>query len=354
MGQCMKSVSLKPCPFCGGTDLHLESFSGWGADVIVCYDCLATFSQQEITCEDDLNIPEDTLNYMSEALGKDSIGLNNLQLTAKYLNLTNALLQNRIRYQIPEYMIDIPREFGEVLIYSNDNLFIPLFEANVVHYYRDEVDIFDVYNDFARIIVHTTKGNADDVKIGYRIFDPTTSERLIKLKRIKALLEAKAISVYLKNTSNLSFKYISSAVDSSNYLLDTTNLNISHLEVLESIEEYYGISFKLSIVGSDEFLELLENTAIIYKGISNEENHVLDYPQEVFNEIEEGVVEIEQTEPVPDSTEGGRRTNLPDITLFNYVFTPDTIMFLPCTVNICHGSKEPVAISCCCKYKIKE
>lgn len=35
-------------------DLHLESFSGWGADVIVCYDCLATFSQQEITCEEDL------------------------------------------------------------------------------------------------------------------------------------------------------------------------------------------------------------------------------------------------------------------------------------------------------------
>lgn len=45
---------LKPCPFCGGTDLHLESFSGWGNDVIVCYECLATFSQQEIICEEDL------------------------------------------------------------------------------------------------------------------------------------------------------------------------------------------------------------------------------------------------------------------------------------------------------------
>ena len=47
---------LKPCPFCGGADLHLKflNFSGWGADVIVCYDCLAIFSQQEITCEEDL------------------------------------------------------------------------------------------------------------------------------------------------------------------------------------------------------------------------------------------------------------------------------------------------------------
>lgn len=50
----MMSEELKPCPFCGGNDLHIESFSGWGADVIICYDCLATFSQQEITCEEDL------------------------------------------------------------------------------------------------------------------------------------------------------------------------------------------------------------------------------------------------------------------------------------------------------------
>lgn len=45
---------LKPCPFCGGTDLHLGSFSGWGNDVIVCYECLAVFSCRKITCEEDL------------------------------------------------------------------------------------------------------------------------------------------------------------------------------------------------------------------------------------------------------------------------------------------------------------
>lgn len=47
-------TKLKPCPFCGGTDLHLKSFFGGGADAVICYDCLAIFSQQEITCEEDL------------------------------------------------------------------------------------------------------------------------------------------------------------------------------------------------------------------------------------------------------------------------------------------------------------
>ena len=45
---------LKPCPFCGSKDLKIESFSGWGADVIICNDCLSIFSQWEITCEEDL------------------------------------------------------------------------------------------------------------------------------------------------------------------------------------------------------------------------------------------------------------------------------------------------------------
>ena len=309
---------------------------------------------QIITREEDLNIPENTLNYMRHALGKNSIGLNNLQLTAKFLNLTDTLLQNRIRYEIPEYMLGIPREFGEVLLYTDEIQFIPLFGANVVHYYRNEVDIYDVYNDFARIIVHTTDGNADNISIGFQVFDPTVNERIIKLKKIKTLLESDSISVFLKNSPTPAFTFIPNNVDYSSDLIAKTNLDLKSIELLEAIEEYYEIEFSLTIVQSENVLDLLESIATVYRGITQEENHVLDYPQEAFDEMEEGIVELEQTEPVPDSTEEGRRTNLPDITLFNYVFTPDTIMFLPCTVNICHGSKEPVAISCCCEYKIKE
>lgn len=44
--------TLKPCPFCGCRDVHFYGAEEWGT--IVCYGCLATFSQQESTCQEDI------------------------------------------------------------------------------------------------------------------------------------------------------------------------------------------------------------------------------------------------------------------------------------------------------------
>ena len=52
---------LKPCPFCGGHDVHAvhaeEHRNEYGevdGGIIVCFDCLASFYQQEATCQEDL------------------------------------------------------------------------------------------------------------------------------------------------------------------------------------------------------------------------------------------------------------------------------------------------------------
>lgn len=49
----MKDTSdkLKPCPFCGGTDLHLIDTD---TQYLICYDCLSWFTQAEAVCEEDL------------------------------------------------------------------------------------------------------------------------------------------------------------------------------------------------------------------------------------------------------------------------------------------------------------
>lgn len=48
----MPKANLKPCPFCGSTDLHIDADTH-GAR-IVCYDCLSIYWQAEINNEDDL------------------------------------------------------------------------------------------------------------------------------------------------------------------------------------------------------------------------------------------------------------------------------------------------------------
>ena len=48
---------LKPCPFCGGTNIHVEyeidDFGNEKWSYICCYDCLASFFQQEAICDED-------------------------------------------------------------------------------------------------------------------------------------------------------------------------------------------------------------------------------------------------------------------------------------------------------------
>lgn len=45
-------TELKPCPFCGGKNIHLERIEEQGS-YICCYDCLGSFWQQEACCEED-------------------------------------------------------------------------------------------------------------------------------------------------------------------------------------------------------------------------------------------------------------------------------------------------------------
>ena len=60
---------LKPCPFCGGTNIHVESeiddFGNETWSYICCYDCLSSFFHQEACCE------EDNIRAWNRRVGKD-------------------------------------------------------------------------------------------------------------------------------------------------------------------------------------------------------------------------------------------------------------------------------------------
>lgn len=49
------SEELKPCPFCGSTDVHIHEKETKTFSYICCYECLASFWQQE-ACDVEDNI----------------------------------------------------------------------------------------------------------------------------------------------------------------------------------------------------------------------------------------------------------------------------------------------------------
>lgn len=95
-----------------------------------------------ITDDAELNLPNETLAYIRNALGRNADGLSNVQLVAKYLNATDSFLQNDLRYDIPAYMIDIPRGEYKAKLYYDD--FAPLSGSDKVMELYDSI-VF-VYN----------------------------------------------------------------------------------------------------------------------------------------------------------------------------------------------------------------
>lgn len=58
----INGYALKPCPFCGSTNVHCEELletSSWGEEIVVdayveCYNCLSMYKQAESTNWNDL------------------------------------------------------------------------------------------------------------------------------------------------------------------------------------------------------------------------------------------------------------------------------------------------------------
>ena len=292
-------------------------------------------------------IPDDTFNYMRQALGKNSIGLGKLELISKYLNLTNTLLANDIRYDIPEYMLEIPRKFIDVLVYSDDSI-IPSFEAECTQFYRNNIDIYWIRNNYFTLWAHSTNDVIDDIKYAYSIQDDIVDSRLNKLKSINNILNSKLINIIAKNHTT---KLLSLCIPKSKEkkdIISKTKINIASLEALKTIEEYYDISFKLTYIDSRDIKILFENIQIILDGINNSHNCTYDVPQEAFDTSIDSSLEV--SEPVV--FQEGADIKLPTITLFNVKFTPSITTVLPGKIHITKNHKKPISINCCCTYKL--
>ena len=121
-----------------------------------------------ITDDAELNLPNETLAYIRNALGRNADGLSNVQLVAKYLNATDSFLQNDLRYDIPAYMIDIPRGEYKAKLYYDDFIF-PIMTGKVIEFYCND-DSRYVFRSSHMMIVAILKGEKlAHFEIGFQV-----------------------------------------------------------------------------------------------------------------------------------------------------------------------------------------
>ena len=304
-----------------------------------------------ITEDANLDIPIETLDYMKDCLGKNADGLSNVQITSRFLNTTESMLHNDMRYGIPPYMIEFPRHVYKAKLYINDMIF-PYTCGEVIDFYRDDEVRYLFESDYIEIYAVYVQNNLKDFEIGYHILDRHVSERINHFGFVRKCLDADTIRVSVENTMGLQMilpaGHPPKMWTSKEHINEMFDFWLSGLEKMKVIEEYYEIKFKLRYVSeANELNDLYDAIDIVYDGIMMKENCVITIPGNLVDE------DIEISEPV--LFEENKALPLPDKVIHGVIFRPYRSAMLPCKAIFLGKTKtDIVKIPACCEYKVIE
>lgn len=306
---------------------------------------------QIITEDSELDIPEVTLSYIRDCMGRNAEGLTNVQMVSRFLNTTDSMLQNDMRYGIPLYMIDFPRHTYEAKLYV-DNLIFPLVIGQVTEFYCNDMTRYLFENEYIVVEAIYNENKLIDFEIGYHILDRRVSERLEHFELVRKCLDANDIRVAVENESGLQMVFPSGRSrkmwKSKQHVKSMFEFWLSGMKKLKAIEEYYEIEFELQIVSEpDELNELYDAIDFVYDGMMLQENCEITLPGDLFEE------DFEITEPV--LFEENKTIPLKDRNIQGVVFRPYRSAWLPGKVRFAGKSKSDIVrIPGCCEYRIVE
>lgn len=311
----------------------------------------STYPAHIITDDSELNLPNETLVYIRNALGRNADGLNNVQLVAKYLNATDSFLQNDLRYDIPAYMIDIPRGIYNANLYC-DGLIFPLIQGKAAVFYCNDDLRYLFENEYMQITICFRKEKLIRFAMGYHVLNRTVSARLACFETIRKCFAAKSLRIAVEDSEHTSIllptgrpgKLWPEKKDVSFML----GFCVSWLSKLKSIEEYYDIEFKLEpISGQDNVLKMYESIDFVYDGFMLNENCDITFPSSNFDDdivIEEPFL-CRENGPIP----------LQDRVIHGITFRPYRSTFLPCKICLSEIKKDDIVrLPGCCECRIVE
>ncbi len=304
---------------------------------------------QIITEDSELDIPEATLSYIKDCMGRNAEGLTNVQIVSRFLNTTDSMLQNDMRYDIPSYMMDIPRHIYNAKLYVN-NMIFPLIVGEVTEFYCNDMSRYLFESQYVVIEAIYNKDKLIYFEMGYHILDKRVSERLLHFDLVEKCLYADIIRVAVENQSGLQIIFPSGNSremwKSNQHTKTMFEFWLSGMKKLKAIEEYYEIEFELQPVsGSMELNDLYEAIDVVYDGMMLQENCEITLPGNLFEE------DFEITEPV--LFEENKTIPLKDRVIQGFVFRAYRSAWLPSKVMFAGKSEDDtVRIPGCCEYKI--
>lgn len=309
--------------------------------------CVNAESATIITEDENLNLPEETVNYFKKCLGKNASGLSKVQVVSRFLNMTDCFLANDIRYDIPPYMIDIPRHTYRAHVYPDDSLF-PLFSGTVTEYYRnDETRYFfeSVYLEAAIVMV---SDKVMSYEIGYHILDKTVDERIDNFKRVEKIIKSTILTIQIDDEHKTRVTLPESDDNRMwyrrNYMTEMFYFWLEGMYKLKDIEDYYEIKFNLKNVSDEkELKQLYEAIDVVHDGISQKQNCAVLISAESVNE------DIEITELM--IYEEHKRIPLKPQIIQGVSFKPYSVYLLPCKIK--RKEQGVHSIPACCEYVVE-
>lgn len=297
------------------------------------------------------NLPDNTFRYMRHALGRNSEGLSKLQLITRFLNVTDSFLLNDLRYDIPQYMFDIPRHNYSARLYI-DNIVFPIETGDILEFYWNENEKFLFESQYIQISLIIRNGKLHDFEIGFRVLDRRVLDRLNSFVKVQRILSANIVRLSLDDSSHREFVLPTGGPkmmwSSKKQMLSMCAFWTEGLEQLKLIEDYYEIEFALGpVAGVDNVTALYDAICFVYDGIAMNANCEINLPAHIFDDD----IIIEEPTLFEDSKEIALSSQI----LHGVNFVPDQTWLLPCRISIKGTNTEDIIkLPCCCRYRIEE
>lgn len=302
-------------------------------------------SYKILTSNDDIDLPDETFTYMRWALGRNAKGLEKLELVSRFLNTTDMYLQNKMRYDIPGYMFDLPRESCTAFLYIN-NIIMPLIKGEATMFYWNDFEKYYFTSDYIDVLVIYKNKTLIDFEIGYHILNCQVSSRLSNFELVKKCLSADSICIQVDDpdrriiflpagTPNQMWK-------SKDFIVSMMNYWVSGLEKMKTIEDYYKFEFHLTLVEGHENLDKLYNAIdFVYDGIAMNHNCEITIHGGISDD------DFELTEPTICQEDA--EIPLKSRVIQGVTFKPYRSTFLPGIVHMAGTSRDDIVkINGCC------